>query len=246
MAITDYKTDCLSSLKLRYLKIRFHRQVRTLVKRSWVRLRERRVPRGAARGSVAQRSRSLSTVQTTLLDRSPARRNSSIVSLCAGQVVRRSNSGASATQMASLRGSRSNISQLHQTMSSDVSVVLVATTRRSPKQNASKHLLGNSEKLPSKFSICELHSLSRSPSLLEEEENEVSRGSEDARSPGRPEQPQRSPHSAEEPEARRCPVVVFQKDDVEPRVDICINGKWNYQVNNSQDYETKENTTHEK
>lgn len=212
-----------------------------------MRLRERRVPRGAARGSVAHRSRSLSTVQTTLLDRSPARRNSSIVSLFTGQVVRRSNSGASASQMASLRGSRSNISQLHQTTSSDVSVVLVATTRKSPKQNASKHLPGNSEKLPSKFSICEVHSLSRSPSLLEEEEekDEANRGSEDAREPGRPEQPQRSPHRAEELEAR-CPMVVFRKDEVESRVDISINGKWNCQSNNSQDCETKENTTREK
>lgn len=205
-----------------------------------MRLRERRVPRGAARSSVAQRSRSLSTVQTTLLDPSPARRNSSIVSLYTSQVVRRSNSGASATQMVSLRGSRNNISQLHQAASSDV--VLITTNRRSLKQNANKLLPGSSEKLPSKISFYEVHSLSRSPSLLEEEENESCNANEDAGDPRRPEQLERITLK----EDLRHPVVVFRKDDMEPHVSISINGKLNVRSSNSKNCEATENTTHEK
>nr|XP_027221862.1 uncharacterized protein LOC113813975 [Penaeus vannamei] len=46
--------------------------VRTLLRRSWVRVQERRAPRGGApRGSMAGRSRSFSTMHTTLIDPTP-------------------------------------------------------------------------------------------------------------------------------------------------------------------------------
>ncbi|XP_042863780.1 uncharacterized protein LOC122248048 [Penaeus japonicus] len=63
--------------------------VRTLLRRSWVRLRERRAPRGGGpRGSMAGRSRSFSTMHTTLIDPAPLAplnpRNPSVGSLVLG------------------------------------------------------------------------------------------------------------------------------------------------------------------
>lgn len=47
-------------------------QVRTLLRRSWVRVQERRAPRGGGpRESMAGRSRSFSTMHTTLIDPAP-------------------------------------------------------------------------------------------------------------------------------------------------------------------------------
>ncbi|KAK4309713.1 hypothetical protein Pmani_018643 [Petrolisthes manimaculis] len=101
-------------------------QVRTLVRRWWSLVLERR----STRGCETIRSRSLSTVHTTLL---PARRNSSLVSITANNhLIRQSNSGANVTQLLpSLPGSRCSITQPSATIDSSTNTPIA---RRSPQQ----------------------------------------------------------------------------------------------------------------
>ncbi|XP_069191025.1 calcitonin gene-related peptide type 1 receptor-like [Procambarus clarkii] len=207
-------------------------EVKALLRRSWERLQERRAPHGV-RGHEALRSRSLSTVQTTLIDPSPARRNSSIVSICANNnPFRRSNSGANASQMLSLRGSRTSITQASQADSG--SAPPAAVSRRSPKTIGSKLGPGGAERFgPSRSPVHILDSspASRSPSLLEEVEDEVK-----CAEAGDPTLPAGGRRAGVE---RHCPVVLFKKNDVEPCVNINVNG---LRTSVDQGYESCHNT----
>ncbi|XP_066943744.1 uncharacterized protein [Macrobrachium rosenbergii] len=191
-------------------------EVKTLLRRSWVRLQERRAPRGSYRGSLAVRSRSCSTVQTTLLDPSPARRNSSIVSICANsQIVRRSNSGAN-SQMLTLRGSRTSISQLPlPTSNADYGgMPLTSAVRRSPKVTGERMNAAGSERaLSSRNSTLNLdsNSVSRSPSLLEEIEDNIPN----------------CRNEAERDKGESQLAVVFRKDDNGSSVSINMKGQPN-------------------
>lgn len=215
-------------------------EVKTLLKRSWVRLQERRAPRGGMRGAETLRSRSLSTVQTTLLDPSPARRNSSIVSICTNnQPFRRSNSGANASQLLSLRGSRTSITQ---TSAADggSAPAAAAPSRRSPKQPGSKLAPGGLERLGSWKSpvhTMDSNSASRSPSLIEEAEDEFIKAEKTDKLP----LPTGARPTGEKVE-RHHPVVLFRKDETEPCVNINVNGQFcSLRTSVDQGYESSHN-----
>ncbi|XP_068205704.1 uncharacterized protein [Palaemon carinicauda] len=128
-------------------------EVKSLLRRSWERFQERRAPQGSY---TAAHSRSFSTVQTTLVDPSPSRRTSSVVSVCINsQVVRRSGSGMRISKRSSLTSS-----------DADGNNQALISPRKSPRRflpNQNTSGLGSGQ-----------NSISKSPQLLEELEDSIS------------------------------------------------------------------------
>nr|XP_053646229.1 uncharacterized protein LOC128698149 [Cherax quadricarinatus] len=209
-------------------------EVKALLKRTWERLQERRTPRGV-RGPKALHSRSFSTVQTTLLDPSPAtRRNSSIVSICvSNQPFRRTSSGANASQLLSLHGSRSSIAH-----PSPVDSGRATTSLMSPRLVASAYGLESSERFGSSKSP--VHNLDSSPiarslSLFEEVEDETKNVEINKF-------PQLELATKAEEKVHLSPVAVFRNDNVKPCVNIIVNGQLQgHKTSEDQGYESSHN-----
>lgn len=184
------------------------------MRRWWSLVLERR----STRGCEAIRSRSLSTVHTTLL---PARRNSSLVSINTNNhhLIRGTNSGANANQVLhSLPGSRCSITtqQPHTALDTTNN----ASVRRSPQQTEAKTTLGECcEGLAVSDNASQSPNSSAPGGVSEEEEGVLVSG--DGRTPS-PVHAITTYKPQQETLLSGDSVVLFKKGTCEPSVEVSL------------------------
>ncbi|XP_066943740.1 uncharacterized protein [Macrobrachium rosenbergii] len=181
-------------------------EVKSLLRRSWERYQERRAPQGSYMGSQAAHSRSFSTVQTTLVDPSPARRTSSVVSVCINsQVVRRSGSGIRFSKTSSLVSS-----------DADGNNQALISPRKSPR-----HFLPG-------LNSSGQNSISKSPQLLEELEDSPSGHDEEQNALQRLNDGSLEYNSSDVAKngESSIPLVTFSKRSSDPVISISMDGHY--------------------